>query len=76
VEKPASHSTESVEEKLARERAEAREELKHADMETFDRAIDALLKTGDRNGHNGATSMRRKPKRATKPNKATPTAEH
>lgn len=47
MEKPASHSTESVEEKLARERAEAREELKHADMSTFDRAIDALLKTGE-----------------------------
>jgi len=55
VEKPASHSTESVEEKLARERAEAREELKHADMGTFDRAMDALLKT---------SSKRPKPKKS------------
>jgi hypothetical protein len=48
VEKPASHSTESVEEKLARERAEAREELKNADMGAFDRAIGALLRIGNR----------------------------
>jgi hypothetical protein len=45
VEKPASRTTESVEEKLARERAEAREELKHADMGAFDRAMDKLLET-------------------------------
>jgi hypothetical protein len=48
VEKPVSHSTESVEERLARERADAREELRNADMGAFDRAIDALLKTGEK----------------------------
>jgi len=47
VEKPASHTTESIEERLARERAEAREELKTADMGAFDRAIDKLLRTGN-----------------------------
>jgi hypothetical protein len=47
VEKSASNSTESIEERLARERAEAREELRNADMGAFDRAIDALLKTGN-----------------------------
>lgn len=47
MEKPVSNSTESVEERLARERAEAREELQNADMGAFDRAIDALLKTGE-----------------------------
>jgi hypothetical protein len=47
VEKPVSRTNESVEEKLARERAEAREELKHADMGAFDRVIDKLLKTGN-----------------------------
>jgi hypothetical protein len=44
VEKPVSRTHESVEEKLARERAEARKELQNADMSAFDRAIDALLK--------------------------------
>jgi len=57
VEKPHSNSTESVEERLVRERAEAREELQNADMGAFDRAIDALLKTG------GKSSWRAKKKR-------------
>jgi hypothetical protein len=57
VEKPVSHSTESVEERLAREREEAREELRNADMSAFDRAIDGLLKVGS------AEKLSRKKKR-------------
>jgi hypothetical protein len=48
VEKLVSPTIESVEEKLAKERGEAREELKNADMGAFDRAIDALLRTGEK----------------------------